>query len=248
MKSEDMRTFVKFIHKSTLNSKEKILEELRSAHPNITSSRAQAMRILVLIANKRRSKSGGFIWEVKVDVLKSLGLDELISEESVELETKNKTHKSTLSQDASFEHMRTFVKFVHHSTLNSKEKLLEEFRFAHPNTASSRAEAMRQLILIANKRRRKNGGVIWEVKRDVLKSLGLQELIVNYSPLNKNKTPNSPTLHSCCGLSPKKVTPMAQENNFNVSRAKKRQLPQVSLASANLLASFLKRKKSKSLF
>lgn len=79
MSDEDMKAFAKFVHRCTLKSKELIVEELRLNHGSIISSRAQANRKIDLIATKRRLKKGaGVIWEVKDDVLKSLGLEELI--------------------------------------------------------------------------------------------------------------------------------------------------------------------------
>jgi chromatin assembly factor 1 subunit A len=82
MSDEDMKIFAKFVHNCTLKSKELVVEELRQAHRKIISSRAQAHRKLDLIANKRRLEKGaGVIWEVKDDVLKSLGLSELLVSE-----------------------------------------------------------------------------------------------------------------------------------------------------------------------
>lgn len=85
MSRDDEVTFAKFVHNSTLKSKEMMVEELRNTYKNITSSRAQAMRKLDSIANKRRIRNGGgVIWEVKNEVLKSLGLGDLVKEASVE--------------------------------------------------------------------------------------------------------------------------------------------------------------------
>ena len=83
-------------------------------------------------------------------------------------------------QEMSDEDMKTFARFVHNSTLKSKELLVEEFRVTHGEILSSRAQAHRKLDLIARKRRLKNGGgVIWEVKDTYLKSLGLDDLKVS---------------------------------------------------------------------
>lgn len=76
MSQDDLRAFVKFVHNSTLRSKDKVVEELQTALPDVTSSRAQATRKLDSIAEKRRLKNGkGVVWEVKNDVLESLGLE-----------------------------------------------------------------------------------------------------------------------------------------------------------------------------
>jgi len=79
MSKEDLKIFVKFVHNCTLNSKEKIVEDLRLTHSNVIKSRAHAVRKLDSIATKRRVKKRGVVWEVKNDLLKSLGLDELIN-------------------------------------------------------------------------------------------------------------------------------------------------------------------------
>ena len=75
MSQDDLRAFAKFVHNSTLGSKDKVIEELQTALPDITSSRAQATRKLDSIAEKRRLKyGGGVVWEVKSAVLESLNL------------------------------------------------------------------------------------------------------------------------------------------------------------------------------
>jgi hypothetical protein len=80
------------------------------------------------------------------------------------------------------EEMRCLATFAHHCTLNSKEKIIEELRNAHPSTFTSRAKATRKLDSIAEKKRRSNGpGVYWEVKKEVLEELGLQDLLVSFS-------------------------------------------------------------------
>ena len=76
---EDLKAFATFVHLSPLNSKEKLIEELRNQHPSAFLSRAKAMRKLDSIATKRRRQnSGGVYWEVNEDVLRELGLQDLI--------------------------------------------------------------------------------------------------------------------------------------------------------------------------
>jgi hypothetical protein len=72
-----------------------------------------------------------------------------------------------------------FVEFVHHCSLPSKDKLIEELRTVHKTVTSSRAQATRKLDSIAEKKRKPNGGVYWEVRRDVLEELGLNKLLVS---------------------------------------------------------------------
>ena len=73
----------------------------------------------------------------------------------------------------------TFVEFVHHCPLPSKDRLIEELRASHKTITSSRAQATRKLDSIAEKKRNPNGGVYWEVKRELLEELGLDELLVS---------------------------------------------------------------------
>ena len=76
--------------------------------------------------------------------------------------------------------LTTFVKFVHHCKLPSKDKLVEELRTAHKTITSSRAQATRKLDSMADKKKHPSGGVYWEVKREILKELGLDKLLVRY--------------------------------------------------------------------
>jgi len=161
--------------------------------------------------------------------------------------------KKNSSQEMSREDMQKFAKFVHNSTLKSKDLLVEELRLTHKNITSSRAQATRKLDLIANKRRLKNGGgVIWEVKNEILESLGLHDLIKKEeqsadkdivgakqkasNTMGKVNTATSPKKND----SPALISPLEKKKK-DTSPSKKRK--QVSEASANLLASFLKKKK-----
>jgi hypothetical protein len=82
MSRDDLIKFAKFVHNSKLKSKDMVVEELRNTHGDITSSRAQATRKLDSIARKHRLKNGGgVIWEVKNEILASLGLYDLVKTE-----------------------------------------------------------------------------------------------------------------------------------------------------------------------
>jgi hypothetical protein len=76
---EDLKTIARFVHHSNLGSKDKVIEELRTAHSSVTSSRAQGYRVLDSIAEKKRNPKvkNGVYWEVKQDVIESLGLEDL---------------------------------------------------------------------------------------------------------------------------------------------------------------------------
>jgi len=173
------------------------------------------------------------------------------------------------SQDLTDEDLKIFAKFVHRCTLKSKDIVVESLRSTHKDLTSSRAQATRKLDLIATKRRLKNGGgVVWEVKDDVLISLGLQDLIITKeertqeevlekAPKNVKKIPNqmvrkkkkekknstqeTPSIPPVV-VSPVKVTPIDDKSKAMIS-GNKRKLPSVSAASANLLKAFLNRKK-----
>ena len=87
-----------------------------------------------------------------------------------------KEPKATATQKMSPEAMKVMAQFVHNCTVKSKEKIITELLNAHPTVASSRAQAMRELEVTAEKRRLPKGaGVVWEVKSDHLDALGLSE-------------------------------------------------------------------------
>jgi len=100
-------------------------------------------------------------------------------------------NQKSSSQKMTRDHLITFAKFVHNSNLKSKDMVVEALRNEHKDITSSRAQAIRKLDYIATKRRLKNGGgVIWEVKNEILESLGLHDLVKEIEPeigLNGNK-------------------------------------------------------------
>jgi hypothetical protein len=88
MTSEAKKIVAQFVHNCTVNSKDKLVTELLKAHPSITKSRAQAMREVDFMAEKKkvpREAGGGVVWEVKPDHLKTLGLNEqdLVSAQNI---------------------------------------------------------------------------------------------------------------------------------------------------------------------
>jgi hypothetical protein len=87
------------------------------------------------------------------------------------------------SDEMSRDDLIIFVEFVHHCSLPSKDRVIEELRTVHKAITSSRAQAARKLDAIAEKKRKPNGGVYWEVRRDVLEELGLDELLVSNKSL-----------------------------------------------------------------
>lgn len=77
--NDAMIILARFAHHCELNSKEKLIEAVRSEHPDTFFSRAKATRKLDAIATKkRRVHSSGVYWEVKTEILEELGLQDLL--------------------------------------------------------------------------------------------------------------------------------------------------------------------------
>lgn len=77
MTIEAQKIMAIFVHNSTLTSRDIVVTELLKSHPSLTSSRAQAVRELDVIAAKRRLANGaGVLWEVKAEHLNKLELNE----------------------------------------------------------------------------------------------------------------------------------------------------------------------------
>ena len=90
----------------------------------------------------------------------------------------NAGDKASSNKEKTRDDLITFVKFVYGCSLSSKDKVIKELRTAHKTITSSNAEAMRTLDSIAEKKRKANGGVFWEIRKHVLEELGLDELLV----------------------------------------------------------------------
>lgn len=72
---EEKKIMARYTHHCELNSKEKMVEELRSANPTLFTSRAKTIRNLNNMAEKKRHPRGiGVFWEVKKSVLEELQL------------------------------------------------------------------------------------------------------------------------------------------------------------------------------
>ena len=86
--------------------------------------------------------------------------------------------KSPASQnkEMTLEAQKIMAAFVHNSTLTSRDIVVTELLKLHPSLTNSRAQAVRELDVIAAKRRLANGaGVLWEVKAEHLNKLELNE-------------------------------------------------------------------------
>jgi hypothetical protein len=181
MSMADMQAFLRFIHNNSCASKEKLIDDLRTALPEVTSSRALAMRTLELVAEKQKHPIKGFIWEVKRDVLEKHELSDLLTN-SVEDPDTAKKHV-----------LRTIAKYVHHST-QSKQKLLDELQAEYASILLSRAETMRHVDAVAEKHRNPKGGVYWEVTESAKLDLGLDRLPLNPpTPSVVERAPSSST-------------------------------------------------------
>lgn len=107
-----------------------------------------------------------------IDAFPQLHLDEKNRPES-------NTNGNANKDDYSAEAMVALARFSHHSTHNSKDKLIEELRTLHPTLFVSRAKATRKLDAISIKRKHpKFAGVYWEVKSEILTELGLTDIMV----------------------------------------------------------------------
>eukprot|EP00429_Kryptoperidinium_foliaceum_P008159 CAMPEP_0176025998 /NCGR_PEP_ID=MMETSP0120_2-20121206/12728_1 /TAXON_ID=160619 /ORGANISM="Kryptoperidinium foliaceum, Strain CCMP 1326" /LENGTH=1018 /DNA_ID=CAMNT_0017359189 /DNA_START=131 /DNA_END=3187 /DNA_ORIENTATION=- len=103
---------------------------------------------------------------------------------------KSAQAQSNNKDEYSVEDMRRLASFVHHNTLNSKDKLIEELRSAHPNVFDNRAKATRKLDSIGEKKKHPSGtGVYWEVSKDVLEELQLNDVLARKLEVQEETQP-----------------------------------------------------------
>jgi len=227
LSDENMRIFARFVHNSQLASKAMVVDELLQTHKTVTSSRAQALRVLDSMAEKKKNPTG-IVWQVKKDVLDSLGLSELA-------ETKC---------DAKQEAMKKIALFVHNSTTSSKDKIVDDLRAHDESLTASRAEATRILLQMAEKKKHPVlAGHYWQVKPQVLEELELSDVL--------SSDPPSPAGIDCA----KKKTPPPAAKSHNAdekadsssSATKKKSSgkKRAALGSVKLLEGFVKVKKKK---
>ena len=91
---------------------------------------------------------------------------------------KKDSSKSPVRQnkDMTPEEKKIMVKFVHNSTHKSKDLLVSEMLNAHPTIANSRAHAMRELDVIADKTKNPHAsGSLWVVKDSIIKALDMNK-------------------------------------------------------------------------
>jgi hypothetical protein len=232
---EAQKIMAHFVHNSTLKSKDYVVTELLKAHPTITNSRAQAMRELDVIADKRRLANGpGVLWEVKTDHLKKLGLKEEDLKKAPEeappsklSEGGDKTKKKR-DPNAPKQNMSAFTLYCNAAR--------NEFRAANPNVPfvqTGKLLSANFKALTAEER------ATWDDKAATDKARYHKDM-AEYSskvasPESKVASPVSKAAAPSC--SPKPSVGHATKS----SSAKKRK--NVSAASANLLAAFISQKK-----
>ena len=181
------------------------IQQNREREQNIHSNRISIIApgpggVPLYIADKEcinTERVEGFETNNIVDILSSyqgmalsgdikLSLDafpQLHMNEENRVETSTTTEGNVANKDDyTVEEMVKMARFTHHSTLNSKDKLIEELRTAHPTVFSIRAKATRKLDAIAVKQRHPKYTsvcVYWEVKTEILTELGLTDILVS---------------------------------------------------------------------
>ncbi|KAL3822817.1 hypothetical protein ACHAXA_005982 [Cyclostephanos tholiformis] len=225
---EAQKIMAQFVHNSTLKSKDHVITELLMAHPTITTSRAQAMRELDVIAEKRRLSNGpGVLWEVKSDHLKKLRLKEedlKKAPEEAPLPSKSseggdKTKKKK-DPNAPKRSLSAFVLYCNAAR--------DDFRVENPDLTFGE---LAKLLSAKFKALTAEERAPWDEKAATDKAL-YQKEIAEYS----SKVASSESKSTAASCSPK-----PESHVTKASSAKKRK--HVSMASANLLAAFISQKK-----
>ena len=196
LSGEDLKAFVNVVHHSTMASKEKMLDQLRSSSERLAAlSRAQALKTLESVAEKTKHPFG-YLWEVKRDVLESCGLvTSSTNTASVDGEAASAPAED-LSERLQKEYLRRMARLIHHSTARSKEKVADELMVAWnksvsdtdsddldgedptPARSASKAECLRLVLQLAEKCKapiNKAGAFYyyWQVKASKQQELGL---------------------------------------------------------------------------
>lgn len=166
---EDLKVIARFVHGSDVNSKDKLVDELRKAHKEVTRSRAHAARVIEGMADKKRHPVKGTYWQVKAEVLESLSLEGDL--------------------DVGDSRLGTIARLAHHSTCTSKDRLVDEIMSTNTGVIASRAEGIRILDAVAEKKKDR-GQIFWQVRPETQKELGLWDL--EPSPPKKQKVEGKP--------------------------------------------------------
>lgn len=237
MTNDDLITFVKFVHNSTLKSKDLIIEELRNTHKDITSSRKQAARKLDSIATKRfLGNGGGVIWEVKNEVLESLRLHHLIKPKPASPTKEEDTTKVTAKESSvATKAVDTMEKKMTITKKRAKLVTIAKVNCAGNSKPCNQMEKKPSLVtMIPTPSFDDTKSKTTEKHQAALHNDQVEDSSGNSTP---PKAEDRPSL----------VSP--SDNNATISGVSpsiKRKAPSapVSKASANLLAAFLKKKKT----
>jgi chromatin assembly factor 1 subunit A len=228
---DDLKAVCRFVHHSTHGSRDKLVDELRSKFESITHSRAQILRTLESIAEKKKHSSGAYYWEVKVEVIEKLELQDLRDAEL-----------AVSSPGLDVEKTKRVASFIHHKTLKSKEKLVEEVR-AQCDVAT-KSEAQRLLEYVAEKKT-DNGFVYWAIKPEAQRELGL-EYLPSSPPVSQNDTnqltDSGSNARAAAEPKKRKSTEVAPSQGGEAKSKRRLSLQPVDASSAMMLSMFLKKK------
>eukprot|EP00984_Skeletonema_dohrnii_P016702 scaffold7466_cov119-Skeletonema_dohrnii-CCMP3373.AAC.8 len=257
MTSEAKKIVAQFVHNCTVNSKDKLVTELLKAHPSITKSRAKAMREVDFMAEKKKvpkEAGGGVVWEVKPDLLKTLGLEEKDLKQSPKVMIpKTNDTESDLSPMA-----KAGAKPVE-NTIGSKKKRKDPNAPKKPRSSFMYfSNAKRAEVKVANpdasfgeigkllgnewKKLSDDGKIEYEERAEADKKRYQKEM-EDYSPPLDDSAPNVDVNEKKKAVV-KKDQNLKKQNSKSTPSPKKRKTPPVSVASANLFAAFLKKKKT----
>mmetsp|Transcript_34893 Transcript_34893/g.74427 ORF Transcript_34893/g.74427 Transcript_34893/m.74427 type:complete len:1789 (-) Transcript_34893:188-5554(-) len=229
MTTEAQVTMAKFIHNATqYKSKENLVTELLRTHPSVTNTRARAMRELDVIADKRRlAGGGGVVWEVKAEHLKELGLKmkDLKSppKESSPPKASDSGDKPKKDPNAPKRNMSAYILYSN-ATRN-------EVRAANPNASFGE---MAQILSKNFKALSSEERASWD-ERAAEDKERYQKEMSGYSKV----VPTSK--EQAAGASMPTNASKGQTSKPSMSK-KKRKKSDVSVASAKMFASFLKKK------
>ena len=148
MSAEDMKIFAEFVHHAAFASKDRLVEDLRIAHPTVTSSRAQATRKLDSIALKKKNPCGGVFWEVNREVLEELGLEKQLAMRIPEPEAKKVVEPKTEVQKAT----TNSTKVTKPETERNTEKTVGESKKRKAHVVSKASAALFAKFIAGNKK------------------------------------------------------------------------------------------------
>ncbi|KAG7346354.1 chromatin assembly factor 1 subunit A [Nitzschia inconspicua] len=197
---------------------------------NITTDRLEGL-LQREVANAVESYEGETLYDLKLclDSFPQLHMDE----EKQAIPPANTAAVAKEKEEYTKEAMIAMARSVHHSTLNSKEKIVEDLRNAYPSFFSVRAKATRKLDSIASKQKHpsNNGGYYWQVKEEVLIELGLTELVGKAVEIPDSENPVEPIdKKSKNGKTGKKRKRSTKENSKPSQQKKKKRKNDVAPA------------------